>query len=56
MSSIVLEYDSNWIVLAHRFYGLQSDDSTLTKLIHENGAGLTTMLKVPKNSLIKYYV
>lgn len=54
--SIVLESDSNWIVLAHRFYGLDNNDSNLLSLMKQNKAGLNNMLVVPKNSIIKYYV
>lgn len=57
--SIVLEEDSNWILLAHRFYGLQPDgstQSTVQQLIQQNGAGISEMLRVRKNRLVKYYV
>lgn len=54
--SIILETDSNWIVLAHRFYGLQADDSTIEEMIRNNNAGLSEMLTVQKNRKITYYV
>jgi len=54
--SIILEYDSNWIILAHRFYGLTADDSTIEQLIQQNNAGLSEMLQVFKNRKIVYYV
>ena len=54
--SIILEEDSNWIVLAHRFYGLKQDDSTIEELIKNNNAGLNEMLQVRKNRKIVYYV
>lgn len=54
--SVILEEDSNWIVLAHRFYGLKSDDSTIEQLIKNNNAGLSEMLQVRKNRKIVYYV
>lgn len=54
--SIVLEYDSNWIILAHRFYGLTADDSTIEQLILQNNAGLSEMLQVQRNRKIVYYV
>ena len=54
--SIVLEEDSNWIVLAHRFYGLKADDSTIEQMIRNNNAGLNEMLQVKKNRKIIYYV
>lgn len=54
--SVILEHDSNWIILAHRFYGLQADDSTITQLIANNGAGLNEMLQVRKNRKINYFI
>ncbi len=53
---IILEYDSNWIILAHRFYGLKADDSTIDELIKNNNAGLNEMLQVRKNRTITYYI
>jgi len=53
---IILEADSNWIILAHRFYGLQLDDSTIEELMKNNNAGLNEMLQVRKNRTITYYV
>lgn len=54
--SIILEYDSNWIILAHRFYGLNADDSTVDQLMNQNKAGLHNMLQVRKNQRIVYYI
>lgn len=54
--SIILEQDSNWILLAHRFYGLDAADSTIDDMIKFNGAGLNEMLQVRKNRKIVYYV
>lgn len=54
--SVILENDSNWIILAHRFYGLKADDSTIEELIRNNNAGLSEMLQVRKNRKITYYV
>lgn len=54
--SFILMQDSNWLLLTHKLYGLQPDDSTLLRLIKENNASLSTMLQVPKNRRIYYYV
>lgn len=54
--SFILLTDSNWLSLAHKLYGLLPDDSTITTLMAQNNAGLTTVLQVPKNTLINYYV
>lgn len=54
--SIILEYDSNWILLAHRFYGLKTDDSTITELMEQNTVGPAEVLQVMKNRKVVYYV
>lgn len=54
--SVVLEKDSNWVILAHRFYGLKADDSTIEELIRNNNAGLSEMLQVKKNRVVTYYL
>lgn len=54
--SIILEKDSNWILLAHRFYGLDVNDTTVDDMIKFNNAGLSEMLQVKKNRKIIYYV
>lgn len=54
--SIVLEKDSNSILLAHRFYGLVPDDSTIDYFIATNGFGLVNNLIIKKGTVVKYYV
>lgn len=54
--SIVLEDDSNVIQLAHRFYGLEPDDSTIDYLIATNNFSLSENIQVKKGRTIKYYV
>lgn len=53
---VVLEEDSNIIVLAHRFYGLEVDDSTIEYLIKTNNLGMNDLLIIKKGRLIIYYV
>lgn len=53
---IFLEDDSNVILLAHRFYGLQADDSTIQQLIDNNNIGLNELLGLRKGREIIYYV
>jgi hypothetical protein len=53
---IYLESDSNVIILAHRFYGLQADDSTITQMIKENNIGINEYLRIKKGRRIVYYV
>lgn len=54
--SVVLEYDSNVIILAHRFYGLLPDDSTIDYLIETNKLGMDYLLQIPAGTVIKYYI
>lgn len=54
--SIYLEDDSNIILLAHRFYGLDSEDESITELIANNNIGLSEMLGIRKGRKIIYYV
>lgn len=54
--SIILESDSNVILLAHRLYGLQPDDSTIDYLIATNNFGLNSILQIPAGHKVKYYV
>lgn len=52
--TVILEQDSNWIMLAHRFYGLKADDSTIDQMIAQNGGGLIDILQVEKGREIIY--
>lgn len=54
--SIITETDTNIIILTHRLYGLQVDDSTIEYLITTNGLGLIDMLQIMAGRKIKYYV
>jgi hypothetical protein len=53
---IILEDDSNLILLAHRFYGLLPDDSTIQQLMDTNNIGLNEILQIRKGRSIAYYV
>lgn len=54
--SILVEDDTNVILLAHRFYGLEVDDSTIDKIISNNELGLNDLLQIRKGTKIIYYV
>lgn len=54
--SIILEKDSNWILLAHRLYGWSNGEDVIEELISQNGAGLSEMLQVKKNRRVLYYI
>lgn len=53
---IVLEEDSNVIILAHRFYGLNPDDSTLNRFIETNNIGLSETYQIKKGRKIVYFI
>lgn len=48
--------DTNVVLLAYKLYGLESDDSTITKIINDNSIGLSEMLQIKKGREIIYYV
>jgi hypothetical protein len=54
--SIILEDDSNVILLAHRFYGLDDSDSSIDQIIENNNIGINELLEVKKGRKILYYV
>lgn len=54
--SIFLEEDSNIINVAHRFYGLDLQDSTIDELISTNEIGLNEYLGLKKGRKIVYFV
>lgn len=53
---VFLEKDSNIILLAHRFYKSQPDDSTINKIISDNSIGINELLGIKKGRRIVYYV
>lgn len=54
--SVYIEDDSNIILLAHRFYGLDESDNSINELIANNNIGLSEMLGLRKGRKIIYYV
>lgn len=54
--TLILEQDSNAIILAHRFYGPSSDDSNLERFMDQNNIGISEMLAIKKGREIVYYV
>lgn len=54
--TIILEKDSNIVILAHRFYGLKVDDSTIEYLINTNNFGMNDLVQISAGRKIKYYV
>lgn len=53
---LYLESDSNVILLAHRFYGLDAEDSTIQYFMDTNNIGLSEILGIKKGREIIYYV
>ena len=54
--SIFVEQDTNVILLAHRFYGLDVDDNNINLIINSNNIGLDEILNIRKGRKIVYYV
>lgn len=54
--SIITEKDTNWILLAHRFYGLDANDQNIGDLINQNNLGLNSILQIRSGTEIVYYV
>jgi hypothetical protein len=53
---VLLEDDSNIIILAHRFYGLLVDDSTITQFMENNNICQNEMLQIRKGRLLSFYI
>jgi len=53
---IVLERDTNLIILAHRFYGPDSTDENINELIRNNGYSIKQHLLIKKGTIAKYFV
>jgi hypothetical protein len=54
--TVILEDDSDFVTLAHRFYGLIADDVTIDELIRNNDLGLNGILNIKKGTPITYYI
>lgn len=53
---VYTDEDSNPILLTHRYYGLNADDSVLDAFIKLNNIGLSEMLFIRKGRKIIYYI
>lgn len=56
LREFVLTNDSNVIALAHKFYGLLADDSTIDQFVSQNNIGLNDILIIPAGKTVIYYV
>ena len=54
--TITLEADSNVIVLAHRFYGLNISDATIDEFLAQNNIGSNEYLIVKKGRELVYFI
>jgi hypothetical protein len=54
--SILCENDTNVILLAHRFYGLDQSDANIQRIMDNNSIGLSELLDIKKGRKILYYV
>lgn len=50
------EADTDVVALAYKLYGLQPDDSTISKIVNDNTIGGTELLVIKKGREIIYYV
>ncbi len=55
-NTISIESDTNIILLAHRYYGLDVEDEAIERIKNENDIGLKEIYNIPKGRKIKYYV
>ncbi len=53
---IVADKDTNWVLLAHRFYGLDANDQNINDLMSQNNLGLNSILQIRKGTEIVYYI
>lgn len=53
---VYLLHDSNVIIEAHKYYGLNADDSNLMRFVNTNNIQLNEVILLPKGRKIVYYV
>ncbi len=54
--TIIMEQDTNVILLTHRLYGLDDEDKNIEELMENNAWGWNQILQVEKNTSVKYYI
>jgi hypothetical protein len=54
--TLLVECDTNIILLTHRLYGLDPFDNNINELMAENNLGLNSILQIKKNTPISYYI
>ena len=54
--SILLDKDTNLIVLTHKLYGLDEFDNNMDQLMVNNNWGFNQLIQIKKNTIVKYYI
>lgn len=54
--SVILDEDTNAILLTHRFYGMTATDIELQRFIDDNEIGLSELLQIRKGRRVIYYL
>jgi len=54
--TLIVDTDTNLVLLTHRIYGLDATDANIEYLKQTNGIGLNEILQIRKNRKILYYV
>jgi hypothetical protein len=54
--TLILENDSNIIVITHRLYGLDPYDNNINELMKNNNFGMDHLLQIRKGTKIVYYI
>lgn len=54
--TVILQNDTNWILLAHRYYGISEDDHEISLLMSQNNGGPNEMFQIKRGRVIVYYV
>lgn len=53
---VILENNDNIVTLAHRFYGLDVDDTTMDQFFESNDLGINDLLTIKKGRTLVYFV
>src|SRR6478609_3051609 len=53
---ILLDQDTNIVLLTHKLYGLDEFDNNIDELMANNGWGLNQCIQIRKNTEVKYYI
>ena len=53
-ATVVTDIDTNIVLLAHKYYGLEQDDSTINDLIELNGWKRDKFIQIKRGTIFKY--